>query len=122
MTFSEDAVAHRNAVFRHLEEGVSIRACVGHAFFPAVLWTTIPWPPGFVAALAVECALARDRDVLLFEGVDERRVVEELDTFPAREDDGQVVFWILAELDRRAFRDFEIDVALQVNGAGQVRA
>src|ERR1044072_2478970 len=98
MTFTEDAIAHRNAVFRHLEEGVSIRTCLGHAFFPAVLRTTIPGPPGFVVALSVENTFARDRDVLLFEGVDEGRVVEELDTFPAREHDGQVVFGILAEL------------------------
>ena len=76
----------------------------------------------FVVALAVECAFAGDGDVLLFEGVDEWRVVEQLDTFPARENHGQVVFRVLAELDRRAFGDFEIDVALQMNGAGEICA
>src|SRR5215213_434348 len=103
MTLAEDALAHWNAVFRHLEQRVSIRALLARAFFPAVLRTTIPWPPVFVVALAVENAFTRDRDILLFEGVDEGRVVEQLDTFPAREDDRQIVFGILAELDRRAF-------------------
>ena len=35
--------------------------------------------------LAVERALARDGDVFAFEGVDQRRVVHQLDAFPARE-------------------------------------
>src|SRR5215218_6611804 len=117
MTFAEDALAHRNTFICDLEEGVSIRALLAHGFLPAVLRTAVPPPPVFVIALAVECSFAGDCDVLLFERVDEGRVVEEFDTFPARENHRQVVFWILTKLDRRAFGDLEVDVALQVNGA-----
>src|SRR6185503_13804968 len=122
MTFAEESIAHRDAVFSHLEQRVSIRTLLAHAFFPAVLGTTVPGPPVFVVALAVEYTFAGDGDVLLFEGIDEWREVEELDSFPAREDDRQVVFRVLAELDRCAFRDFEIHIALQANRAGQIRA
>src|SRR5687767_829115 len=122
MTFTEDAFADRHTFFSHLEQCVSIGTLVGHALFPAVRRTSIPWPPVLGVALSVECAFARDRDVPLFEGVDERRVVEYLDAFPTREHDRQKVFWVPAELDRGAFRNFEIDVALQVDRAGEICA
>ena len=57
----------------------------------------------FVVTLSIERAFAGDRDVPLFKRVDEGRVVEHLDAFPAREDDRQIVFRILAELDSGAF-------------------
>ncbi len=92
-----------NAFFSHREQRVSIGTLVAHAFFPAVRGASIPGPPVFVVTLSIERTFAGDRDVLLFKRVDERRVVEHLDAFPTREDDRQVVFRILAELDRRAF-------------------
>src|SRR5215216_903217 len=122
MTLAKNAFPHRYAFLRHREQRGSIGSLVAHAFLPAVREAPIPWPPVFVITLSIERAFARDRDVLLFEGVDKRRVVEQLDAFPTREDDGHVVFRVLAELDRRPFRYFEIDIALQVNGAGEIRA
>lgn len=122
MAPTENAIADRDAVFRHLEERISIRSLLVHTLFPAVLRTTVPRPPVFIVTLAVECAFSSDRDVLLFEGVDERRIVKELDPFPAREDYRQVVVGVMAELDCCAFGDLEIHVALQVNCAGEIRA
>src|ERR1700752_1611666 len=65
VALAEDAFAHGHAFFRHREECRSIRALVAHAFFPAVLWPTVPWPPMLVVALAVKRAFAGDGDVLL---------------------------------------------------------
>src|SRR6185503_6784081 len=87
VTFPEDSVLDRNTFFRHPEQCRAMRTLLTHAFFPAVLRAPVPWPPVFVVTLAVERAFAGDRDVSLFERVDERRVVEEFDTFPTREDD-----------------------------------
>ena len=50
-----------------------------------------PVPPVVRVRLAVERPGAGDRDVLRLERVDERRVVHQLDAFPAREHDRQVV-------------------------------
>ena len=122
MALAKDAFANRNALLRHREQRCSVSTLVAHAFFPAVRGTAVPWPPVFVVTLSVECSFSRDRDVLLFKSVDERRVVEQLDAFPARENYRQVVFRVLAKLDSRIACDFEIDVALQVNGAGEIHA
>src|SRR5215212_9718053 len=122
MPLAKDAFSNRNALLCHREQRRSVSTLVAHAFFPAVRGTAVPWPPVFVVTLSVECSFSGDRDVLLFKSVDERRVVEQLDAFPARENYRQVVFRVLAKLDSRIACDFEIDVALQVNGAGEIRA
>src|SRR6185503_12507572 len=120
MSFAKDTLANRHAFLGHREQRVAIGALLRHSFFPAVLRTAVPWPPVFGVALSVERAFAGDRDVALSERIDEWGIVENLDAFPPREDDGQKVFRVRAELDRRAFQDFEVDVALQVNRAGQI--
>jgi hypothetical protein len=53
-------------------------------------------------AAAIEGAFTCHGDVLLLEGVDERRVSHELDAFPPREDSGKVSRRILVKGDRRA--------------------
>jgi hypothetical protein len=73
-----------------------------------------------LAALPVEGAAARDRDVLLLPRIDERRIVHELDAFPAREHDG-VARWIGVELERRTLGDVQIHVALEVNRTREER-
>src|SRR6476619_6218019 len=99
MTLAKDALTHRHALFRHRKQRVSIGTLVTHSLFPAVRRAPVPRPPVFVVTLPVERAFAADRDVPLFKGVDERRVVEHLDTFPTREHNGQVVFRVLTEFD-----------------------
>ena len=102
MTLAKHTFAHGNASFSHAKQRVSIGTLVAHAFFPTVLRTSVPLPPVFVVTLSIERTSARDGDVSLFERVNERRVVEEFDAFPAREDYGQVVIGILAKLHDRA--------------------
>ena len=81
---AEDALGDRHALGLHLDQPVARRAGRG------------PDCPGSrrrqshqcsVVRLAVERAVAGDRDVLRLEGVDERRVVHQLDAFPPGEDD-----------------------------------
>ena len=74
-----------------------------------------------MVGLPVERALAGDRDVLLLVRVDERRVVHQLRALEPREDGGQVVARVAAEGERRASRDVQVDVALEMHGAGQER-
>ena len=78
-----------------------------------------PRPPMPLAGLTVERAAAGDGDVLLLEGVDERRVVHQLDALPSGEHHGQVVVRVLAEQDRGARGPVQVDVVEQFDGAGQ---
>ena len=112
----EHALRDRHAARAHLEE-----ACAGRHLrgFGRQGPGALPGPPVLVARLAVERALAGDRDVALLEGVDERRVVHQLDAFPPREDHGQEVIGVAAEGDCRAVGQVEVDPALQMDGAGQ---
>src|SRR5687768_5696796 len=103
MALTKNAFPNRNTFFGHRKQRISIPTLIAPAFFPTVRRTSVPWPPVFVVALTIQRALASDCDVPLFEGINKRRVVEHLDAFPTRENNGQVVFWILAELDRCAF-------------------
>src|SRR5215510_9113913 len=102
MSLAKDSFSNWNTFLGHLEQRVAIRSLMRHPFFPAVLWTSVPVPPMSWSALTIERAFTGDRNVLLFEGIDERRVVEKLDTFPSRKDDRQKVFRVLTELDRCA--------------------
>src|SRR3954453_15261065 len=68
-SIAEDPVANRDATGRHLVEP---RTRAGWR-----IRNGMPGPPVFVAGLAIECAAASDRDVCLFEGIDERRVVHQ---------------------------------------------
>src|SRR6185369_3643428 len=122
MALTKDTIADRNALLSHRKQRVTIVALVAGAFFPAVCGASIPGPPMLVVALAVERALTGNGDVALFEGVDEGRIVEQLDAFPTRENNRQIIPGVRTELDRRAFRDFEIDVVLQMNSACEIRS
>ena len=66
-------------------------------------------------SIAVDYAFTGQRDVLLLECIDERRVVHQLHAFPASENQRQIFFRISIELDGRAFSNVQINVALQMN-------
>ena len=66
----------------------------------------------FAVSLAVDYSFAGDRDVLLFKGVDERRVAHQFHAFPTREHIRQILLWIAIEFDRGAFRHVQVDIAL----------
>ncbi len=68
------------------------------------------WP-----GLAVERALAGDRDVLLLEGVDQRRVVHHLVAFESREHRRKIIARLGAEADCGALCQMQIDVAPQMD-------
>src|SRR5581483_5853723 len=76
-----------------------------------------PRPPVFNRGRAVEYTPARDCDVLLLEGVDERRVVHALGAFKPREDDGQILLRVGNKFERRAFGDVQVDMAPEVDRA-----
>jgi hypothetical protein len=68
--------------------------------------------------LSVNDAFTRDRDVPLTKGINESRVTHQLHAFPAREDHRQVFHRIAIKSNRRVLTDMQIDIALEVNGAG----
>src|SRR5262249_34864139 len=88
------------------------------ASFPAASWPSRPRPPVLAIGLPIKNALAGDRDVLLFKGIDERRVIHQLHAFPTRENDGQIFLRIGIEFDRAVLLDVQVDVALEMNRAG----
>ena len=71
----------------------------------------------FAVGVAVDRSRAGNRNVLLFEGVDEGRVVHQLDPFPASEDQ-RVFAGIAGKADRGPGADVQIDAALQADRAG----
>ncbi len=116
---AEDALLDGHAALGHLAQAADVFV---RARTLTVRAAPRPAPPVLVRRRAVERAAPRHRDVLLLEGVDERRVVHALRPLEARVDDGQVLRRVGAELERRAFGDVEVDVALQMNRAGEERA
>src|SRR5215212_4143276 len=122
MTFAEDALADRRAPLDHLFKRPACLLLVRVALLPSMLRGPFPMPPVLVVALPVERALTSDGYVLLLEGVDEGRVVHQLHPLPTREDERQIVLRVSAELECRALGDVQVDVALEVNRAGQERA
>ena len=88
---AEDAFGDGDVFLGLVNEFVPRCFLVRVAFLPTAVRAAFPRPPVVAIGLAVEGAGAGDRDVLLLEGVDERRVVHALDALPAGEDDGQVV-------------------------------
>ena len=116
VALAEAALGDRNPLLAHLEQAVPRRRL--RAFGRTA--TPFPVPPVVVAGLTVQRAPAGDGDVALFERVDERRVVHQLDALPAREDRRQVGARIGREQQRRALRHVQVDAAAQVNRAGEV--
>ena len=92
---AEDALGDRDARSAHVDQPRRAPAFWSAAARPARCPSTATSGrrrPGRRA-----CPSPGDRDVLGLEGVDERRVVHQLDAFPAREDDRQVVARVAAE-------------------------
>src|ERR1044072_4496255 len=105
VAFAKNALADRRAALGQLFERLARLQLVGCALLPAVALLTLPRPPVFVVAVAIERACAGDGDILLLKGIDERRVVHQFHTFPAREDEREIFRRVLDELDGRAFRN-----------------
>ena len=118
-SFAEDPFANGRAFGDVVIENSPRFTLIRIAFLPTAACSSFPWPPMFAVRLAVNDAFTGDGDVPLLEGIDERRITHQFHPFPARENVGQILSWILTEFDRGAFRQMEIDVAFQTNRAGQ---
>ena len=67
-----DSLRHWHRRFGLASKVAAVSALPGLAWEPAKGWIAEPWPPAHAASLAVEGALAGDRDVGLSESVDQR--------------------------------------------------
>src|SRR5215469_12613171 len=117
MSRPEHALGHGRRSLRHVKEQVAIFGLVRLALLPSTMRSTLPRPPMLTIGVAVNCALTRDRDVSLLQGVDERRIVHQLHAFPSREHK-RVLPGITAEADGRAGQQMQVDLALQMNRSG----
>jgi hypothetical protein len=71
VTLAKDALSHGKPAFRHIEELIAILLLVHVSRLPDAVGATLPRPPMFAIAIAVDGALARDGDVLLLESINE---------------------------------------------------
>src|SRR5882724_12065754 len=95
---AEDSILHRYAtlaVIKQLADAAARQRFIASS-------PPRPGPPVLIGRSTIERAAARDRDVFLLEGVDQRRVVHALSAFEARVNNGQVFFRISAELECRS--------------------
>src|SRR6266550_7540244 len=85
MAFAENSLAHRYAAFCHVCQSSPRFSLVPITFFPTILSAPVPRPPRLIVGLAIQNPRTGDSDVLLLEGVDERRIVHQLRALPASE-------------------------------------
>src|SRR5687767_348747 len=119
MPFPKYSFPDRNISLNHFHQRGPGLSLIRFTRFPTILRPPIPGPPGFLIGLPIQSAFAGYGDILLTEGVNEWRVVHQLHAFPTTKHQRQVVSWILTELDCRRRSDVQIDVALEMNRAGQ---
>src|SRR6478609_688306 len=112
MYLAEDALADRCALLGHLKKQGAIGCLIRLAFFPSTLGAAFPRPPVLAICIAVDGSRAGDRDVFLFKGIEEGRVVHQLNAFPASEDQ-RIFTGIARKPDCSARADVEIYIALQ---------
>src|SRR5207237_8271654 len=90
-------------------------ALLGIAFLPTPARPAFPWPPMIAVSIAVDYAFAGQRDVLLLECIDERRVVHQLHAFPASENQRQIFLRISFELAGHCFSNVQLKMYLHAN-------
>src|SRR5690606_11505327 len=67
------------------------------AFFPAILLFSFPGPPILVIRVSIKHAASCNRDIFLFKGIDQWRIVHQFHSFPAGKYHWEVIVWIAAE-------------------------
>src|SRR5215472_896129 len=117
MSRPEHALGHGYHSLRHVKEQVAVFDLVRLALLPSTMRAPLPWPPMLTIGIAINGALTGDRDVSLLKGVDERRIVHQLNAFPSREHK-RVLPGIAAEADGRPGQQMQVDLALQMNRSG----
>ncbi len=106
---------------RHAVFGLFAQAVAVGDLRAGMVGAPFPRPPVRLVGAAVERPLAGDGHVLALEGVDQRRVIHQLDAFPPRQHEG-VTLGIVAEVDGGAARDVQLDAAGQPQRTGGVLA
>src|SRR5437660_5002322 len=86
VSFSEDSILHRHSALTVIEQLAD--AGTGGSF--AAFFASGPRPPVLIRSRAIERAATCNSDILLFERVDERRVVHALSAFEARVKNRQI--------------------------------
>src|SRR5262249_14122402 len=92
-TFAKDALAYRSSPRPKF-----------HQPLPGCGLPGPPVPPMCFISLTIECSGAGNGEILLFEGIDEGRVVHQFRAFPTREYNWKVTARIGHEFQNRSFR------------------
>ncbi len=116
--FAESPVHHRNPPRGHVHQGIAVLALSWSTRVEFAASFSRPRPPGIATRLAVQRSFARDADVLLLIGVDERREVDTLRPFPTSYH-RRIQLGVREKAERRPARHIQVHVAFQVNGARQ---
>src|SRR5215510_10970738 len=101
-TFAENSFADGSPLRPEFDQPLSCRS-LGVA----------PTPPMRLVRLAVDCSRTGDGEVPLFKCINERRIVHQLGTFPARKHNWKVSARIGNELENRSFSEMQIHATLQ---------
>ncbi len=112
---SEHPLGHRRARLAHVAQALAVADHAGRRALD-------PVPPVIGVGLAVQGPLAGQGDVVLVQGVDERRIVHQLDALVPGQNVGQVGGRIARELQGRALGHVQFGLALEVDRAGQPHA
>ena len=118
MTLTKYPVLDGRALIAHADQGVAVTVKTRLAPLCASGEPAYPGPPIFVARLAVQDTVTRDRDISLPEGIDQWRIIHALRAFVAREDHG-VILGIGAEEKAGSLSKMQVHVVVQMNGAGE---
>src|SRR4051794_33010588 len=119
MSSPVDTLLDRHPAFALGAQLSAIGPLRGHPRLPTPDSLRYPNPPS--CPLPIERPWPSNRNISLSVGIDERRVVVAVIGFPARAHHRQVLLRVSAEAQYRASSNIQIDVALEVDGAGQER-
>ena len=112
-------VAHRHSVLAILQQTLATTLTLTHdARLPPITFRTAPRPPRFPRATAVDSAFTRDSDVRRLEGIDARRKVVAVETFPRRFDDG-VDLGLEGKAKDSPFLDDQTDARFELDGSSE---
>ena len=89
-----------------------------HTLLPAKAGITVPGPPSVVGSATIDSSFTCDGDVSSLEGIDARREVEALQSFPRRLDD-RIELWLEHKLQHSTLLDNEVYATLQLDGSCQ---
>ena len=109
-------IGHRHTILTILQQSWTGLVLLGnHTGLPSEALSTAPRPPSLLRTATINGTLARDGNVGLLEGIDARRQVVAVQSFPRGLNDG-VELGLEDEFQNGTFLYDQIHVALQVDG------